>query len=166
VITLSLIGGIFMPSYVTLELDTTSPTIEIFAPKYTTETITNVITIESNEKLAKYQDIYVIDSKGVRHDYTFEKDSDNTYVGIIRFNNYPIGIATIYARMKDEVDNFSNVATSSIEIKEGLTLLSLEIKDSVRELELKDTVRSVEVDERTMRIEIEDFDNYEDNEVF
>jgi hypothetical protein len=146
-----------MPNYVLIELDTTSPQIEVFAPRYTTDDIINKITIESNEKLANYQEVYVIDSKGLRHDYTFSRDSENTFTGIIRFINYPLGIATIYARMKDEVDNFSNIASTSIEIKEGLTLLSLDIKDSAMNIEIKDG---------SMRIEIEDFDSYEKDEVF
>lgn len=127
-----------MPSYFIIELDTTSPIIEVYAPRYTTNNITNKITIESNENLAQYQDIYIIDSKGVRHDYTFKRDSDNTYVGVVKFSNYPLGIATIYARMKDEVDNFSNVASASIEIKENVGLLNLNIRDYERNVEIND----------------------------
>jgi hypothetical protein len=155
-----------MSSYITIELDTTSPKVEVFAPKYTTDDIINTITVEASEKLANYQDIYVIDSNGVRHDYTFERDSDTTFVGVIRFVNYPLGIATIYARMKDEVDNFSNVASTSVEIKEGLTLLSLEISDSVRDVSLRDLDMDIEINDKSMRIEIEDFDSYDKDEVF
>jgi hypothetical protein len=114
-------------SYVVLDIDTSNPIISIYAPSYTTPDILNLITVEASEPLDVYQDIYVIDSENVRHDYTFFKEDDNTYIGKIRFNNLPVGVHTMYARVRDEVYNYSNTAMTTFEIKESLSKGNVEI---------------------------------------
>jgi len=175
-----------MSSYLLIDLDTTKPEIFIYAPRYTTEEITNVITIEANEALSTYQEIYVIDSAGQRHDYTFEKESDNNFVGRIRFNNLPLGIAIIHARVTDEVDNVSDLALSAIDIKKSITLLSLEISefdrviDSINPMptthielidrnsiiESKIASKHVSISINTNKIDIKSYDNKEKDEVY
>lgn len=175
-----------MSSYLFVELDTTKPEISIYAPRYTTEDITNVITIESNEELSEYQDIYIIDSVGERHDYTFEKESGNQYVGRVRFNTLPLGIATIHARLKDEVGNISDLALSAIEIKKAITLLSLKINEfesiihvvkpiSTTDIELIDrssliesNIKSKDIDLSIISntIDINSYDSKEEDEVY
>lgn len=114
-----------MSSYVLIDYDTTQPEIEIHAPSYTTDEITNVITIEANEALSNFQEFYVIDSFGNRYDYTFQKEDDTTYVGKIRFNTMPFGIVTFYARVKDDVGNISKLISKPIRIRENVILLNL-----------------------------------------
>jgi hypothetical protein len=138
-----------MPSYVYIEIDRTPPMIEIYAPSYTTNELLNEITIESNEDISDYQEIYVIDSIGNRHDYTFEIEG-NKAVGIIKFSNIPIGISTIYARLKDDVGNISNRVYKPINIKESLTLLTISSSQKIRPIgasvkEIAD--RKVDMDE-------------------
>lgn len=172
-----------MSSFVIIELDTTPPQIEVYAPRYTTDAITNEITIESNEPLASYQEIYIIDSNGDKYDYTFEQKDEDTFVGIIRFNNIAMGIATIYVRMKDGVDNFSNVVSKAIEIKKELFILQLEVNDSSRGLkvvdigsknQIKDSDRGMNINDTKMnsetinfcaKIEIKDSNRLEEDEV-
>jgi hypothetical protein len=74
------------------------------------------IEISANEELADWQEIYVKDSQGERHDYIFSKVDDCTYFGYVDLRVYPFGIATIYARMKDEVFNLSELASVAIYI--------------------------------------------------
>jgi hypothetical protein len=107
-------------SYVVLTIDTTNPTVTIYAPSYTTQDVVNTITVEADEPIADYQDIYIVDSQSVRHDYVFAKEDENTYVGRVRFNDLPLGVHTMYARVKDDVDNYSNVAMKVFEVKESL----------------------------------------------
>jgi len=121
-----------MSSYLVIDFDTTSPQIEIFSPRYTTKDVVNEIAIQSDETLSNFQEVYALDSNGVRHDYTFLQVQGNQYIGQIRFNDFPYGIATIYARMKDEVDNYSDLIYKSIEIKESYTSLNLKINDRNR----------------------------------
>ena len=111
--------GVFgMASSFELYLDTTSPNIRINAPQKTTYNIHTYIVIESNELLMEYQDIYIIDGNGTRHDVTFLYQDDK-YFGDIVFNEtYSIGIATIYARLKDSVGNLSELASATFNIVE------------------------------------------------
>lgn len=117
-----------MSSYVFINYDTTSPHIEIHAPNYTTREMLNTITIESNEDLSDYQEVYLIDSSGDRHDLTFNKDSEKIFIGNVKFTNISLGIANLYARMKDDVDNLSNLANVSIEIKESLDTVYAKVR--------------------------------------
>lgn len=151
-----------MSSFIYIEFDRTPPEVEIYAPSYTTRELVNEITIEANEHIADdHHEIYVIDSNGDRHDYTFEKELDNRFVGFIKFSNFPMGIATIYARMKDDVDNFSNLVDKSIEIKENLTLLQLSMRDYQREINVNDYDRNINIIDTARRVDI----NMKDKEV-
>jgi hypothetical protein len=141
-------------SYVVLTIDTTKPELEIFAPRYTTHDVTNTITIEANEPIADYQDIYVVDSQNVRHDYTFFKESDNQYVGKVRFNDFPLGVATIYARLKDEVNNFSDTVVKNLEIKESLNKGNISISD-------KEFMKVETTDREMINVEALDYKKYE-----
>jgi hypothetical protein len=109
-----------MSSYLTIEFDKTSPIISVFAPRYTTNDVFNTITIESNEKLAEYQDVVIVDSEGNEHGVTFERANDKQYIGNIKFYNLPLGLTRINARMKDDVDNYSNTAYAIIDIKTSI----------------------------------------------
>lgn len=123
-----------MASFVVIEFDRTKPTIEVHAPNYTTNEIVNVITIEASESLSSYQEFYIIDSQGGRHDYTFFQEAPNTYIGRIRFNTVPVGILNLYARVKDEVENISDLAVASIELKQDFQLLKMEVSHWTRDI--------------------------------
>lgn len=113
--------------FFTLELDTTGPNINIYMPNYTATSIETEIVIQSNEKLSEYQEIYILDSNRKRHDLIFEYHGDYL-LGKLVMNNISIGIATIYARLKDDVNNLSNIAYKSF-LLEDSTDLQLEIKE-------------------------------------
>lgn len=103
-----------MSSYFTLEMDTTGPIIQINAPSYTSREANNTITVVGNEKLSSFQDIYIVDSQGTRHDVIFSFDGESSFTGNIVFNGYPVGVLTIFAQLQDEVGNQSNLATAHI----------------------------------------------------
>lgn len=145
-----------MANYVIITLDTTPPKIRIYAPKYTTKSIYNEIIIESNEELAEYQDIYAIDPKGDKHNLTFQRETDKRLVGVVRFNDMSDGIVAIHARVKDVVGNISNLASATIEIKDSISLLSLDISDSQRDISVRDNVRPNEVSDITYEINAND----------
>lgn len=145
-------------SYVYIELDTTKPQIEIYAPQYTTQDIVNQITIEANEKISDHHEVWIIDSNGVRHDYVFSKIRDSQLTGLIRLNNLPIGISTIYAKVSDDVGNVSDIASHSFMIKESLSKLFVKVKDSVARIKLSDksTGIKIKVSDKSMRMKIND----------
>lgn len=118
-------SGAIMANYFILTLDTTGPNLEIIAPNYTIPRIENDIIIRSNEILTSaFQDIYFIDSKGLRYDLTFAYNG-NEYVGKVKFNNVNTGIGILYAVLKDEVYNSSETASHTINV---LKEYSLDIK--------------------------------------
>jgi len=105
-----------MASYLTLMLDTTEPDIELLLPSYTTQQSNTEITIIANETLAESgHDIYIIDSRGIRTDLTLTYNG-NELVGLIDFGSFPMGMATVYARVLDEVHNLSGIVSKSIRV--------------------------------------------------
>lgn len=134
-----------MSSYVILKLDTEPPKIKIHAPRYTTNDVTNIITIEADEELSEYQDIYAIDSDGKRHEYIFRKEAYNKLVGEIQFSDYPVGMVGLYARLKDDVGNLSDLASANFEIKTSLNTVVAKAGDSSNVVSAFDVVDLTEV---------------------
>jgi hypothetical protein len=95
-------------SYFTLELDTTRPKIEVYAPSYVTRYSPVEVRVVANEKLDTYQETYVIDSLGKRHDLTF-LFNETEFVGEISFDGYPFGITQLFVKVRDEVFNESDL---------------------------------------------------------
>jgi hypothetical protein len=116
--------GLFMASFFSLQLDTTAPQIEIVAPSYTVYDEDNYIEIRSNEQLDQWQEIYIVDAAENRYDFTFLLNEDRTLLtGVVVFpQTMSSGIATMYARVRDEVFNVSLVASKTINIFPGLKI--------------------------------------------
>lgn len=148
-----------MTSFVYIELDTNPPEIQIFAPSYTTTEIVNTIRIETDEPLSDYQEIYAIDSKGIRHDYTFNKEEANLLIGEVSFFDFPLGVVTMYAIFKDEVDNVSDLTSVSIMIRENLTLLNLKMSDSKRNMNIKEYNYINHISDYAKNIDMKDWSN-------
>lgn len=104
-----------MSDFFTIELDTTAPGIEISMPAYTGRENWNEIVIQSDEVLDAKQEFYFVDSSGNSNAITFLQE-ETRFLGEIRFNDYPNGIATLVATVWDEVGNPSAVAEKSINI--------------------------------------------------
>ena len=160
-----------MSSYFTLTLDTTPPGIEITAPWYTTIHADTHIYIIANETLDIWQEIYIIDSAGQRHDFIFVHQGDRLY-GVIKFSQVAQGIATIYARVRDTVHNVSALMSKAIEIKAGAKVfiftaeaargISAEIAardvaaaEAARAVGADEAVRGIGTAEATRQIDVE-----------
>ena len=163
-------------NYFFLELDTTEPQINIYAPTstsggsndvgisgsaYANRVQTEELRIEASEPLLEYQNIYCIDSSGKKHDMIFSRISDTEYVGEIMFSGYPYGIATIFAQMQDEVGNPSRLATFNINIIPVFNSYSLNMNltESVVGLNMseeasnpvtKEQINNLEISEKVM----------------
>ena len=86
--------------YVIIEIDTQKPSLEIYAPNYTTKYIYNEIILHSDEPLGEEHEFYVIDHEGNRSDYTFHQISENEYLGKVKFN-FNNQILTLYSKVYD-----------------------------------------------------------------
>ncbi|MGP4063102.1 hypothetical protein [Halobacillus sp. H74] len=135
-----------------LELDTKGPDIELTAPNYTTSSAKTDIWIYGNEELSPYQDFYFIDAAGDRRNVLFEHLGDRFH-GVMYFNDFPIGISTLYVQVKDKVDNLSNVETVSINISEQY-FFSLSVGDYSRNAEASDKSRNIEVSDMNRKVEV------------
>jgi hypothetical protein len=156
-----------MANFFTVQLDTTAPLISIYAPAYVDMNGQTEIRIVSNELLSSYQDIYIIDALGDKHNVIFSFDGNTEYTGMITFNNYAVGIATIHAELKDTVDNISNHATKTVRILATQDALRLQftivdisrnvlIFDSSRAITVSDISRSLSLDEIERKLALGD----------
>lgn len=135
-----------MGSYFYLTLDTTPPNVTIAAPNNVMPGIVSEIYINASEPIAEYQDIYIIDSIGTRYDLTFQyQPESNRYYGELNVHGYAIGFATIYARLKDNVDNLSSLVSKVIDIRSGTILNYIELTGRFTEqILLQGSVKSME----------------------
>lgn len=104
-----------MSDFFTIELDTTAPDIEISMPAYTGRENWNEIVIQSDERLEEKQEFYFIDSLGKTRETTFSYE-ENRFLGEIRFNDFPNGIALLKAIVWDEVGNPSAFVEKAINV--------------------------------------------------
>lgn len=135
-----------------LELDTTGPVIEAFGPSYATNLYPETITIEANENLADYQDIYFIDAAGTRHDVIFSYQT-NQFVGIVYFSLFAPGIATMYARLMDKVNNLSNTAVYHVNVVNSVKL-DITTSDVSRLIESDEQHRDIALHKETRDVAI------------
>ncbi|UGO51242.1 hypothetical protein PQE72_gp201 [Bacillus phage vB_BanS_Skywalker] len=143
-------------NYIIVELDTTAPTIEIYAPAYTVREASVEVTIEANEFIGTPNEIYVIDESGARHDYTFRRDG-NQLTGILDFNGFPLGLARLFVRVKDTVDNVSELYEKTITIRESLTILNPVISDSKKSnIKNNDIERKAETIDKDRQLTVKD----------
>ncbi len=104
-------------SWIEVELDLSPPTVDIYAPTVVYAQSLETISIEANEALDTKQSIYIIDSLGVKHDYTFYLENENKRLyNFISFGNYPNGLATLFVTVYDEVLNKSSIYSKTINV--------------------------------------------------
>jgi hypothetical protein len=124
-----------MSSYITLELDTATPTVNIYAPNNTTKMTDTLYRIVANEKLANIQEFYFIDSEKKRHDITLNY-LEESFEGKVSFDFFSKGMATLYVVVYDEALNKSAVYYHSINVYENRELY-LEIELIKREMHFR-----------------------------
>jgi hypothetical protein len=145
-------------SWIEVELDLTPPTVEIFAPSIIISQSFETITIEANENLDIQHSIYIIDSLGTRHDYTFHLETERKLVNTISFENIPKGLTTLFVIVYDEVLNKSsiykkniNVGNVQIEDIENVKL-NLELNEKENELIINERINELNLNERIAEI--------------
>lgn len=135
-----------------LILDTTGPDIEVYMPSYSTTVVDNEIIVQGSEPLAPWQDFYFIDAAGDRHDFIFAYDGDR-FVGLVRFNQFALGVAVLYAQAKDEVDNPSPLVTKPINIMSG-AYMTVDGTMSVRAFATSGRQRVIDTGRTARQIEV------------
>jgi hypothetical protein len=105
-----------------LTLDTTSPILQIIAPTEVNTVVDNTISIESNEEIDTFQEIYFIDSEGTRVDYIFNQIDEFNLEKTIRFVDAADGLGVLYIKLRDEVYNLTTIAWE-IYVRTGMNLM-------------------------------------------
>lgn len=146
-----------MGNLVQVYLDTTPPILTLYYPPNSTQDSTELISITSNENLSTNQEIVITDSLGVNHYYTFSLQNDKrTFIGNISFNTYPRGIATLYVRLFDEVNNKTGTYKGTISILDPkIQSLKLTLSETVGTLGLTTVTRNIilSISERKLILE-------------
>lgn len=137
-------------NYFILELDTTSPVIEIECPDYTTKREPLPIIIQANEALDSWHDVFIIDSQGARHNVILTLNGDR-FEGFISFNEVHHGVATIFARTRDEVFNVSNIAQKSILVMAEV-FLEILISEETADLQITEATMPIQLSEAVMAL--------------
>lgn len=136
-------------NYFTLELDTTPPSIQILTPNNAPSKNTTIVRIEADEELADWQNIYAIDGLGNRQDLLFNYHS-TYFEGEVTFN-FENEVITIFAQLKDTVDNVSDLISKPIRILNGQPL-TLKLNSKSRTLEFTELTTSISVSTNDRKI--------------
>lgn len=129
-------------NYFTLELDTTPPSLQILTPNNAPSNNTTIVRIEANEELADWQNIYAIDGLGNRQDLSFNYHL-TYFEGEVTFN-FENEVITIFAQLKDTVDNISDIVSKPIRILNGQPL-TLILNSKSRTLECAELTTNINV---------------------
>lgn len=106
-----------MNDYFILEFDTTPPDVFIDSFDSTVWNAVYVVTIIPTADFdPSYQEIYIIDGEGTRHDLTFAVEG-NTLVGTFTLIGFPRGeIINLYVCLRDTVWNYAPVVNKQITV--------------------------------------------------
>lgn len=87
-----------------LELDTTPPEVSVVVDQRMVKDITYGALVSSNEQLDNWQDIYLIDKEGARHNLIFSHYG-SSLEGEFTVNELAYGLAHLHINLRDEVHN-------------------------------------------------------------
>ena len=142
--------GITMSSFLTVNLDTTKPSVEIYAPNYVaTNSIMEVI-VMANEDLDIFQDIYM-SYEGVSVPLTFSQEN-NKFKGLVSLHGIPEGKLEISVQVRDTVYNMSDKVVKTINALENKGLkLKIENKISYLDIKTKNECRNLKTAKTIMK---------------
>lgn len=94
-----------MSAYFNIELDTTSPTLQVEVTKLQLAGYSVELEITSSEPLSEDQNIYIADSAGIRHQVILQRISSQILSGFVDTDEFEEGMATVHVQLWDEVYN-------------------------------------------------------------
>ena len=89
-----------------IRLDLTPPVIEVIMPSYGVLNRLMEIRVQANEELDSIYSFHIIDSQNVQRDYVLDHFGDYL-IGSIDLQDYPVGQATAYIKVRDIAYNES-----------------------------------------------------------
>ena len=116
--------GITMSSFLTVNLDTTKPSVEIYAPNYVATNSIMEVLIVANEDLDIYQDVQMVYGD-ISIPLIFSQEN-NKLKGLVSLHGVPEGMLEISVQVRDIVHNLSDKVVKTVNALEnkGLKLQS------------------------------------------
>ena len=116
--------GITMSSFLTVNLDTTKPSVEIYAPNYVATNSIMEVLIVANENLDIYQDVQMVYGD-ISIPLIFSQEN-NKLKGLVSLHGVPEGTLEISVQVRDIVHNLSDKVVKTVNALEnkGLKLQS------------------------------------------
>ena len=113
-----------MSSFLTVNLDTTKPSVEIYAPNYVATNSIMEVLIVANENLDIYQDVQMVYGD-ISTSLIFSQEN-NKFKGLVSLHGIPEGKLEISVQVRDTVYNMSDKVVKTINALEnkGLKLQS------------------------------------------
>ena len=113
-----------MSSFLTVNLDTTKPSVEIYAPNYVATNSIMEVLIIANEDLDIYQDIQMVYGD-ISIPLIFSQEN-NKLKGLVSLHGVPEGMLEISVQVRDIVHNLSDKVVKTVNALEnkGLKLQS------------------------------------------
>lgn len=121
-----------MANYFSIELDTTEPTLEINTPPYIIVNNPDIITIESNEDVSDYQNIYLLDKNNIKYNLVFAKVNSKELLGTISLDNSFNGDIELFVQLEDTVGNLSELIIQKIRVFNSNGSLELKLETDER----------------------------------
>lgn len=131
-----------MESYSTLPLDTHAPIVNFDVPPYCAPGDTINIVVEADEPLGNWQSISMVNARGEHSSLTFLYD-DGKFYGSLTLNESDGYVIFTYQFM-DEVGNFTEVMTSSIQVFPTMLLYIIN-EETIRPIDTADFSRVVDI---------------------
>ena len=113
-----------MSSFLTVNLDTTKPSVEIYAPNYVATNSIMEVLIVANEDLDIYQDVQMVYGD-ISIPLIFSQEN-NKLKGLVSLHGVPEGMLEISVQVRDIVHNLSDKVVKTVNALEnkGLKLQS------------------------------------------
>lgn len=158
--------GIVMSSFLTVNLDTTKPSVEIHAPEYVATNSIMEVLIIANEDLDIYQDVQMVYGD-ISIPLIFSQEN-NKLKGLVSLHGVPEGMLEISVQVRDIVHNLSDKVVKTVNALEnkGLKLQSgaycqemkcshkaskIENKISYLDIKTKNECRNLEISKTIMK---------------
>jgi hypothetical protein len=117
-----------MPSFLNFYLNLEA-NAEVITPQYTTTDGLTHIRIVSDDPMVEISDIKLVDSLGGEHFFPSQNPDSTEYDMEIILTDYPLGITTFHATIRDTEGNTKVLTPKSFEIYKA-TVLFVTVSDS------------------------------------
>ena len=138
-----------MSSFLTVNLDTTKPSVEIYAPNYVATNSIMEVLIVANEDLDIYQDIQMVYGD-ISIPLIFSQEN-NKLKGLVSLHGVPEGMLEISVQVRDIVHNVSDKVVKTVNALENK---GLKLQNGVYCQEMKCSHKAAKIENKISYLDI------------